>query len=275
MPPTRRLHTANAEFQLTASLLSNRRQRARQRRFVVEGVRAINEAVEHGWPIESFWYAAGRSPSAWARGLLDSGVAGTHYELDRHLMAQLSLREETSELLAVAEIPSDDLERIPVSQDTLVVAFDRPVSPGNLGSVVRSADAFGAHGVVVTGHAADVYDPQAVRATVGSLFAVPVVRAGSMAEVREWIERARRAVPDLRVVGTSARATMPLEQAGLADATIVALGNETRGLSAAWQALCDELVVIPMRREGISLNVAAAAAIVLYERRRRRRAAQE
>jgi 23S rRNA (uridine2479-2'-O)-methyltransferase len=271
MTRTRRLHSANDEFQLAASLLTNRKQRARQGRFVVEGVRGINEAVAHGWEIESFWYAADRRLSAWARDLLDAEHAGAHYELDPKLMPQLSGREQTSELLALVEIPPDDLDRIPTGPEMVIVAFDRPVSPGNLGSVIRSADALGAHGVVVTGHAADIYDPQAVRATVGSLFALPVVRAASMTTVTAWVE-GLRADTALRVVGTSATASMAFEESDVTPPVLIALGNETKGLSAAWRALSDELVAIPMEREGTSLNVAAAAAVVLYECMRRRRA---
>jgi TrmH family RNA methyltransferase len=186
-------------------------------------------------------------------------------------MAELSGKEETSELLAVAAIAPDDLARIPVRPDLLVVAFDRPVGPGNLGSVIRSADAFGAAGVVVTGHAADPYDPAAVRASVGSLFAVPVVRAADGESLDGWLDQLRAAVPGLRVVGSSAEAETPLDEAAPARPLVLAVGNETRGLSQAWRARCDELVRIPMRGSASSLNVAAAAAILLHEVDRRRK----
>jgi 23S rRNA (uridine2479-2'-O)-methyltransferase len=213
---------------------------------------------------------AGADLSDWAQGLLDSDVADARYELDEALLAQLSGRDETSELLAVARMRPDDLARIPAPADAPVVVFDRPVSPGNLGSVVRCADTLGATGVVVTGHAADVYDPQAVRASVGSLFAIPVVRAPAMSDVRVWIERLRHDVPGVRVVGSSARGATSIDGADLSRPALVVLGNETRGLSTAWRDLSDELVVIPMRRDGTSLNAAAAAAILLYEVRRQR-----
>src|SRR5215469_9384119 len=90
------------------------------------------------------------------------------------------------EIVAVAAIPPDDFSRIRRRPDLLAVAFDRPASPGNVGAIIRSADAFGANGVIVTGHAADPYDPKSVRASTGSLLAVPVVRAISHAEVTGW-----------------------------------------------------------------------------------------
>src|SRR5215470_6453782 len=94
------------------------------------------------------------------------------------LLAELGAKDEGSpELVAVVEMPGDDLDRIQAGSDFLGVLLDRPASPGNIGSIIRAADALGAHGVIVTGHAADVYDPRCVRASTGSLFALPVVRA--------------------------------------------------------------------------------------------------
>lgn len=269
-PQLRRIGSANAEFQLAHALLENRRQRRRQRRFVVEGVRPINQAVEHRWPVDSFWYAAGRPHSRWAAALLERGVAGTHVEAAPELFDVLSGKDEPSELLAIVEMPVDDLARVPRRPDALVVVFDRPVGPGNLGSVVRSADALGAHAVVVTGHAADQYDPLAVRASMGSLFAIPVVSEGSLDAVRRWLDGFRTDVPATAVLGSSAAGSLPLWDADLTRPVVLAVGNETKGLSHAWHELCDHLVTIPMSGAADSLNVAAAASVLLYETHRQR-----
>jgi TrmH family RNA methyltransferase len=260
----RRITAANDEFQLVLSLLTNRRQRQRQGRFVVEGVRAIDRAIVRGWELDSVWFAGGRELSRWARAVIERAPA---VELAPELMEELSGKDETSELVALVRIPPDDLGRIRVERG-VVVAFDRPVSPGNLGSVIRSADALGADGVVVTGHAADVYDPQTVRASVGSLFAMPVVRVDAPATVTAWARENR-----LRVVGSSARAERAAGEADLAQPLLLAVGNETRGLSESWRVLCDELVAIPMSGSATSLNAAAAASVLLYEAVRQRRSA--
>jgi TrmH family RNA methyltransferase len=264
MARTRTIRSANADFQLALALRDNRRQRARQGRFLVEGVRSIDAAVAGGWTIDSFWFARGRPLSQWAKGLLESSGAGTNVELEPELMAELSAKDETSELVALVEIPPDDLGRIPRRPDALLVVLDRPASPGNLGSVIRSADALGADGVVVTGHAADVYDPQTVRASQGSLFALPVVRVGSPEELEPRLE-------GLRVVGTSARGDVTIGEVDLRVATALVLGNETKGLSWGWRERADTLVRIPQRGSANSLNLAAAAAILLYEADRQRR----
>jgi 23S rRNA (uridine2479-2'-O)-methyltransferase len=256
--PTRtRIRSANADFQLLLALRDNRRQRARQRRFLVEGVRPIDQALAHGWTVDAFVHAVDRTLSRWARDLLASGRARSHVELAAPLLAELSEKEDPSELLAVLELPPDDLERIPEDAG-LVVVLDRPTSPGNLGSIVRTADAFGADSVVVTGHAADPYDPQAIRASTGSVFALPVVRAGGPEDLDARL-------PGIRVVGSSAAGETPVADADLSRPLVLALGNETRGLSRAWRERCDQLVRIPTGGSADSLNVAAAAAILLYE----------
>src|SRR5256886_13820679 len=99
-------------------------------------------------------------------------------------------------------MPADDLVRIPAGPELLVVVFDRPASPGNLGTLIRSADAFGASGVIVTGHAADVYDPKAVRASTGSLFSVPAVRVPSHRHALDWTAQLRGRGVAMQVVGT-------------------------------------------------------------------------
>lgn len=269
-PRRRTIHSSNDEFQLVAALLTNRKQRRRQRRFLVQGVKPIAVALEHGWRFESVWTPRGRKLSPWARDLIASSGAAWHVEAALPLFAQLSEKTDPGELVAVLGLPDDDLGRIELGQHALLCVCDRPASPGNLGSIIRSADAFGADGVVVTGHAADLYDPQTVRASVGALFTTPAVHEGSPRELVRWLREARS---DTTIVGTSAKASTPLEQVDLTRPVALVFGNEADGLSGTWIDLCDELATIPIRGETGSLNVAAAAAIFLNELRRQRRLA--
>src|SRR5260370_10740001 len=110
---------------------------------------------------------------------LEAG-AGKKVAVSAALMRELGGKTDASpELLAVVALPEDDLARIPADPGMLTVVFDRPASPGNIGTLIRSADAFGASGVIIAGHAADVYDPKSVPASTSSLFSVPPVRVPS------------------------------------------------------------------------------------------------
>ncbi|ROT29811.1 TrmH family RNA methyltransferase [Micromonospora sp. HM5-17] len=267
-----RVTTRNARFQQWAALLTNRTKRQRSGEFLVQGVRPITLAVEHGWPVRALLYDADRPLSRWARDLLGR-VPATPVAMAADLLRELGEKDDAPpELIAVVALPADDLDRIPVHSDLIVVVFDRPTSPGNVGTLVRSADALGAAGVIVTGHAADVYDPKAVRASTGSVFAVPTVRVPGPAPVLDWVARIRASGVPLRVVGTDEHGTRDIAAVDLRQPTLLLVGNETAGLSAAWREAADELVRIPMYGAASSLNAATAGSIALYESVRQRRA---
>jgi tRNA G18 (ribose-2'-O)-methylase SpoU len=154
--------TANAAFQRLEVLQRNRTKRHRYGEFVVEGVRAINSAIANGWTIRAFAYARERELSRWATSILAASSAESHFEIAPELFDRLSGKEEPSELLAVLAMRPDSLDRITVTGGMTVVVIDRPVSPGNVGTIIRSCDAFGVSGLMVTGHGVDLYDPATI-----------------------------------------------------------------------------------------------------------------
>jgi TrmH family RNA methyltransferase len=249
-------------------LASNRQKRHQSRTFLVEGVRPITIALERGWTFGAVVYAGGRTLSAWAQDVIHRSPNATRYELSEELLGELSRKEETSEMLAVLEMPEDDLARIPARPDLLVVVADRPANPGNLGTLIRSCDAFGAHGVIVSGHAADIYDAATITASRGSLFAIPVVRVTSPATLVRWI--AEKRVARLRLICADERGASDSFDADFSGPTVIALGNEAQGLSRAYRELCDAAVRIPIAGAASSLNVAVAGSILLYEAARQR-----
>lgn len=250
-------------------MLANRNKRQRAGVFLIQGVRPISLAAANGWRFESLLRPEGRQLSEWARGIIRDSDAQV-IEVLPELLAELGERGSGEpELIAVGETPPDDFGRIPCGPDFFGVVFDRPGSPGNIGTLIRSADAFGASGVVVTGHAADIYDPKAVRASTGSLFTLPVIRARSTDEVLAWVRE--RDLP-IRVVGTDENGSVDVDVYDLSGPRLIVIGNETTGLSARWREACDDIVRIPIGGGASSLNAAAAGSVLLYEAARQRRA---
>jgi TrmH family RNA methyltransferase len=233
----------------------------------VQGVRPISLAAEFGWRFRALIYDGERALSGWAQDLLRR-VDAPQVAMAPALLAELGEKTEgPPELVAVLELPDDDLDRIKAADGFLAVVLDRPASPGNIGSIVRSADAFGADGVIVTGHAADVYDPRSVRASTGSLFALPVIRVPSHREVAGWL--AARPAP-IAIVGTDEHGDRDVFGFDFTRPALLVVGNEATGLSAGWRELCDHTVKIPMTGAASSLNAANAATVVLYEIARQR-----
>ena len=268
---TTRITSRNARFQLLQTLLTNRTKRHRAGEFLVQGVRPITLAVEHGWEVRAVIHDVDRSLSRWARDVLAAVPDAERIAMAPDLLAELSEKDEgAAELLAVVAMPPDDLTRIPVAPDLLGVVLDRPTQPGNIGSVIRSADAFGAHGVITTGHAADAYDPRSVRASTGSFFAMPVVRSAGHADVMDWVGAQRDSGTPVVVVATDEDGDADLSAFDLRQPVLLLVGNETSGLSQAWREAADVTVRIPMTGSASSLNAANAATVVLYEARRQR-----
>lgn len=264
-----RVSSRNTRFQLLQTLLTNRNKRHRAGEFVVQGVRPITMAVEHGWEVRALVFDAERRLTQWARGLLAAHPDVEHVKMAPDLLAELAEKEDV-ELLAVVAMRPDELDRIEAGPDFLGVVFDRPSQPGNIGAIVRSADAFGAHGVITTGHAADAYDPKAVRATTGSFFATPVVRAPSPAEVMQWVEERRAAGLPVVVVATDEEGDADVSAFDLTQPVLLLVGSEATGLTRAWRDAADVTLSIPMTGSASSLNAANAATVVLYEARRQR-----
>lgn len=210
--------------------------------------------------------------SGWARQVLDtSGVPSIG--LVPEVMAELAESSEpVPEVVAVAisrRIELDDFAPGTPEQPPTVVVIDRPSAPARLGALIRSAAAFGASGVVVTGSGADHYDPQSVRASDGALFAVPVLRASGPAQLTAFRDRQLMRGIGTRIVGSDDHGGIALDEFEFGGATVLVIGDESVSLAPAWQQVCDELVCVPT--DG-SLGSPSAAAVALYEISRQRRA---
>lgn len=259
----------NAQFQVLNALKTNREKRNHEG-FLFEGVRNINNAIKYGWSIKAFFYSSEKGISDWAKDILKKVETETHYDLSEYLLTKLSNKEEASELIALVNIPKNDFSKVSIDENLLLVVFDRPSSPGNLGTIIRSCDALGVSALVVTGHAVDVYDPETISATTGSLFSLPIIRLSSQKELEEWVNSIKKELPNLQIVGTDETGSETHYEHDFKKPTILLAGNEKWGLSAGYKELADAMVNIPMQGSASSLNVAVATSIVVSEIQRQR-----
>lgn len=272
MMKAQKIFTKNAQYQKFEVLKSNRNKRYRYREFFVEGVRNINEAVNNGWMINSFIYSFERELSRWASDLINNVKTQVNYELPDDLMSDLSGKSDTSELLAIMQMREDNTNQLKLSENPVIVLFDRPSNKGNLGTIIRSCDALGADGLIITGHAVDLYDPETITATMGSFFKVPAIRIPDHGSVVNFIMELKNKYPALNVVGTSSHAEKQIYDFNLDAPVLLMIGNETEGLSFYLENICDITLTIPMAKNSSasSFNVACAASIILYEISRQR-----
>ena len=268
----RKIGSKNADYQKFEVLKTNRNKRYKYGEFFVEGVRNLNEAVKNGWEIVSFLYTRENPLSQWAENLLRTVRTEQNYELTAALMADLSGKADTSELMAVVRMRRDDFSQLRLSENPFLVLFDRASNRGNLGTLLRSCDALGADGLILTGHAVDLYDPEVVVSSMGSFFHVPAIRVPDNDSVFSFLQELKNKYPGFRSIGTTAHKQHPLYGEDLSGPLMLMVGNETDGLCHAFQEGCDLLCTIPMAETSYasSFNVACAATVMLYEVTRQR-----
>ena len=246
-------------------LLGDRRHRRREGAFVVEGIQPVWQAVEAGADVEVLVVAPDLLDSSPATAMVAAReAAGVRVaRLTRELFARVSARDGPSGLAAIVRARIPGLASLPVPADAVFVALHEVGNPGNLGTIIRTADAAGGTGVVLIGAAADPFDPVAVKASMGALFAVPVARASGPAEFFAWAAGAA-----VTVITTSAKARTSFWEAGYPRPLALLLGAEGAGLPDDVLAAGDLRVRIPMTGTAESLNLAVAAGLLLYQARR-------
>lgn len=258
--------TQNQWFQRAEVIQRNRKKRWQHRQFLVEGVRAINQLRRSPqWQVEALLYSPDTRLSGWAQDVLREIPCAYHLEFTRELLAELSDKEETSEVMALVNMPVIDDIPVTPGAKSITVLLDRPSNPGNLGSIIRSCDAFGVEQIILTGHGVDPFDPVVVRATAGAFFNVPLARLSSHETLATWLAATKASVPALQVIGTSAKGDLPLTACDFTGPTLLCLGNETMGLSAWLKEQCDTLAYIHMQGVASSLNLACATTAILFE----------
>lgn len=263
-----RIETRNDTFQILQALKTNRHKRSELGEAFVEGIEAIKQAERAKCAITRVLFADFAELSDWAREFVGRHADAARVELGNGLFAELADRDEPSELMLTVSTPRVALRDVALPADPLVLVFDRPSDRGNLGSVIRSANAFGVDLVVITGHAVDARDPKVIRSSLGAVFHTPVVQAESHEELSAFFEKLERD-SGLTVVGTDSTGAIPLQEAKLSRPLAVVLGNEAKGMSVRLKELVGGTVSIPMVGEVNSLNVACAATAILWHVRSR------
>jgi TrmH family RNA methyltransferase len=241
--------------------LKERKARAESGLFVVEGIRQVGEAIEAGAPVEYLVYCPEVLTSPFGRELVDRQRATglPVHSVTAAVFATLSERENPTGLLAVVRQQRRRLADLTPANLGWGVAAVAPQDPGNVGTIVRTLDAVGAGGLILLDSGVDPYHPTSVRASLGSLFWVPLVSA-SFAEFAAWVKQHA-----YHLYGSSAHGATPYEQVpAYQRPAILLLGSEREGLTPEQHAACELVLKLPMHGKATSLNLAVAAGVLLY-----------
>jgi TrmH family RNA methyltransferase len=265
--PTRPLLTSTANPRVKAAVaLRDRRERDRTGLTIVDGVRELRRGLEAGASVVEAFICEPLLAGADARAVLDRlterGV--TVHLVTETVFARIGFGERAEGAIGVVRIPSLELGNLALPEDPLVVVIEGVEKPGNLGAVLRSADGAGADAVIAADPRTDPFNPNAIRASSGTVFTVQLAAASTLATL-DWL-RSR----GIRIVAARVDGERLYTDADLSGPVAIAFGAESEGLSAAWSATGIEPIRLPMLGAADSLNVSVSAAVVLYEARRQR-----
>lgn len=244
--------------------LSQRKHRQATGLFVAEGLKLVTDAVEVGWPVRIFVHAEKLS----ANEMVAKTAAVVHargglvLQVSEKVLEKITRRDNPQMVIGVFEQKLLPIDKIDPDAGSVWIALEGIKDPGNLGTIVRTADSVGASGVILVGDTVDPFGTEAVRATMGSIFHVPLARC-SVEAFKAW----RKAWPGT-VVGTHLSGATDYREAAYDGPVLLLMGNEQSGLPEDIAALCDQLVKIPMAGKADSLNLAVSTAVMLYEVRR-------
>jgi TrmH family RNA methyltransferase len=239
--------------------------RDQQNAFMAEGLKLVIDALDLGWRVRTLVFAKSALGNAAVEKVAARTVAagGDVLEVSEKILAAITRRDNPQTVVGVFEQKLVPLREVKPAAGDVWVALDRVRDPGNLGTVMRTVDAVGARGIILVGETTDPFALETVRATMGSIFAVPVARATQEAFLA-W----RRGFGGI-VAGTHLKGAVDYRTVEYGNKPVVLLmGNEQQGLPDALAAACDVLVRIPQAGRADSLNLAVATGVMLFEIRR-------
>lgn len=238
--------------------LRERREREKNNLFLIEGYRELKRALDAKRNPLALFYCPELFLGTNERALLDQSGAEL-FQCTQEVFAKISYRDRPDGLLAVAPQFHLTLKDLPLKKNPFFIIAESIEKPGNLGTILRSADAAGVHAVIVCDPTTDIHNPNVVRSSVGTLFTLPVLEASSQ-ETLSFLK-----AHSISIVAATPHASLEFTKAPLFGPVAIAVGTEQYGLSNAWMEQADISVKIPMFGVADSLNVASATTLMLYE----------
>jgi RNA methyltransferase, TrmH family len=243
-------------------LLEKPRERKKQSVFVVEGKKEVMYAVEAGYQIQNIFFC---EEIISVQTLLELKLSDRLLiPVSREVFDKIAVRETTGGMIAIAEQKAHRLEDIKLSKNPLLLVLESVEKPGNLGAILRTADAAGVDAVVICDPQTDFYNPNVIRSSVGCVFTKQIASATSE-ETIQWLKK-----NDVNIFCTYLQASKPYYETDFKAPSAIIMGTEATGLSDSWVNNATSNIIIPMQGVIDSMNVSTAAAVVIFEALRQR-----
>ncbi len=242
--------------------LEKPRERKKQQLFVIEGVKEIGMALEAGYKISNLFFCE-EIISAQA---LPKNLSGERHliPVSKEVFDKIAIRENSGGVIAVAEMRTNQLSQLKLKANPLLLIIESVEKPGNLGALLRTADAAGIDAVICCDSQTDFYNPNVIRSSIGCVFTNQVAAATSE-ETIHWLKKS-----NIHIYCTYLEAAKPYCEIDFTEPSAIVMGTEATGISESWVKNADANIIIPMQGKIDSMNVSTAAAVVVFEARRQR-----
>jgi TrmH family RNA methyltransferase len=242
--------------------LEKPRERKKQQLFIIEGKKEIMMAIDAGYRIGNIFFCEEIiSLRELGSDLIENKLL---IPVSKDVFNKLAVRENSGGAIAVAEMKIHDLDRIKLGNSPLVLVLQSVEKPGNLGALLRTADAAAADAVIICDPQTDFYNPNVIRSSVGCVFTKQIASASS-AETIAWLKK-----NDIGIYCTSLEAARPYHTIDFREPSAIVMGTEATGLSETWIQNSTANIIIPMQGKIDSINVSTAAAVIIFEACRQR-----
>ena len=266
MPQLFKITSANNPRIKELQHLSKLRERRKRGLFVIEGLRELTLALENNYVFESLWYCPIISTSNeikdFVRTISDEGVS--IIEINEYLFRKIAYRENSDGLLGIAKTREFPLDGLKLSNNPLIIVLESVEKPGNLGAILRTADAAGVDAVIICDAQTDVFNPNVVRSSIGCVFTNQLALCDSHEAIEYFKQKG------IKTYSAALTAVDYYQNVDFLTPCAIVLGTEADGLSQIWLDNCDKKIKIPMCGSIDSLNVSTSTAILVFEAMRQR-----
>jgi TrmH family RNA methyltransferase len=242
--------------------LDKARERRKQQLFTIEGIKELDLALKAGYQIGNLFFCEDLVS------LQDVNQFGVEEKnlipVSRAVFEKLAVREGSGGVLAVAVMRRHRLDHLDLPTNPLILVLESVEKPGNLGAILRTADAAGVHAVICCDPQTDIYNPNVIRSSIGCVFTTPLAITGS-AEAIAWLKNR-----GIKIFATSLQASVPYHLVDYRTSCAIVMGTEATGLSDEWISNSTQNIIIPMHGKIDSMNVSTATAVVVFEAVRQR-----
>lgn len=245
-------------------LLQKRSEREAQGVFIIEGLREVEKAVEMGYSFDSVFYCPEIIDQTQIVGLLKNNLPKQLFEVSREVFNKVAYRENTGGIIALAKPMEHSLTNLKDFETPLFLVIEGVEKPGNIGAIFRTADAAGISAIIICDPATDLYNPNAIRASLGCVFTIPTAICTNLQAI-QWLKEQK-----VQILASYLQAAIPYHRVDYKKSTAIVMGTESTGITKTWVDAADANIIIPMMGKADSMNVSTAAAVLIFEACRQR-----